>query len=128
VTQDGRTHKNESSKNLWHYPGKYCESFTITMAILIIGIIFKFLPGEKGITFPVLPFHVYRILIFTTLLLSVQPRHRESTAIIWISSISLYQNRLHLRLLSLIFIILLLCRFGINYAPSAQNSFSVHSN
>ena len=36
--------------------------------------------------------------------------------------------QIHLRILSLIFIFLLLCWFGINYMPSAQNSVHVYTN
>jgi ABC-type transport system involved in cytochrome c biogenesis permease subunit len=91
----------------------------IGFAFLTLGLLFGALWAKKawGHYWTWDPKETWAFLTWLAYLIYIHTRYFHYTKV-----------RLHLWMLSFIFIVLLLCWFGINYMPSAQNSVHVYAN
>ena len=91
----------------------------IGFAFLTLGLLFGALWAKKawGHYWTWDPKETWAFLTWLVYLIYIHTRYFHYTKV-----------RLHLWMLSFIFVVLLLCWFGINYMPSAQNSVHVYSN
>ncbi|HBX49550.1 MAG: cytochrome C assembly protein [Bacteroidetes bacterium RIFOXYA12_FULL_35_11] len=115
-------------KGLWQIQNKRFDNSLLDIADNIVYIGFAFL--TFGLLFGALwakeawghywtwdPKETWAFLTWLLYLLYIHFRHRHKERI-----------KISLWILSIAFIILLICWFGINYLPSAQNSVHVYSN
>jgi len=91
----------------------------IGFAFLTLGLLFGALWAKEawGHYWTWDPKETWAFLTWLAYLIYLHTRHFHYTKV-----------RLHLWLLSFMFVVLLLCWFGINYMPSAQNSVHVYAN